>query len=134
MNCDRWLRAEISQLCKEEDGKWIDIRFQSLLIQEVPAPVATRATKQAEALTFLQVVCFCLVLLSPDLAVLLPAEGASRAVCESWDRYIHEVLKQTNIHLQIYTLHKGDNMKLFMLSVALLAYQHANKTINLGCI
>ncbi len=45
MNRDRWLRAEISQLCKEEDGKWIDIRLQSLLIQEVPAPVATRATK-----------------------------------------------------------------------------------------
>ncbi len=101
MNRDRWLRAEISQLCKEEDGKWIDIRLQSLLIQEVPALVATRATKQAEALTFLQVVCFCLVLLSPDLAVLLPAEGTSRAVCKSWDRYIHEVLKQTNKHLQI---------------------------------
>lgn len=92
------LRAEISQLCKE-DGKWIDIRLQLLVIREVPALVATRATKKAEALTFVQVDGFRLVLLSPDLAVLLPAEGVRRAVCESRDRYIHEVLKWTKIHL-----------------------------------
>lgn len=93
------LRAEISQLCKE-DGKWIDTRLQLLLIQEVPALVATRATKKAEALTFVQIDRFCLVLLSPDLAVLLPAEGVRCAVYESRDCDIHKVLKRTKIHLQ----------------------------------
>jgi len=48
----QWLQAKISELCKEENGKWIDFRL-SLLIQEGPLMVATRSTSnRAETLTF----------------------------------------------------------------------------------
>lgn len=44
VNHGRWLRAEISELCEEGNGKWTDIRLWLLLIQEGPVLVATRAT------------------------------------------------------------------------------------------